>query len=57
MRLQPSYVVELMFAIQAGKIKNLPKRFTMESIEVSIWNTRLIIGQNSYEGVTAFIRQ
>jgi len=45
------------YTIQAGKIKNLPKRFTMENIEVSIWNTQLTIGQNSFEGVTAFIRQ
>jgi hypothetical protein len=37
--------------IQVDKLKNLPKRFMMDNVEVSIWNTQLHIGQNSYEGV------
>jgi len=37
------------YTIQAGEIKNLPKRFTTDNVVVSIWNARLTIGQNSYQ--------
>lgn len=40
------------YTIQAGKIRNLPKRLMSERVEVSIWQTRLNIGRNSYEGIS-----
>jgi len=40
------------YTIRTEKLRNLPKRLMTERLEVSIWETRLTIGRNSYEGVS-----
>jgi hypothetical protein len=41
------------YSLRAGKMRYLPKRLTSERLEVAVWETRLTIDGNSYEGITA----
>jgi hypothetical protein len=42
-----------LFTISAGRLRNLPRRFVQDLIDVSIWNGMLRIGQKGYMGVSA----
>jgi hypothetical protein len=40
------------YTIPAGNLRHLPNRLMREHVEVSIWEGRLNIGRNRYEGIT-----
>ncbi|MFH1821850.1 MAG: hypothetical protein ABH852_05380 [Methanobacteriota archaeon] len=40
------------YRIRTGELRNLPKRLMTDRLGVSVWKTRLTIGQHSYAGVS-----